>query len=259
MIKIWSEGPSGDGMSEAVLVESLALVRAHPWWHARARLAISLLEAEGLSAPCSIIDIGCGWGVNLQALESAGYRASGLDASKEILELIDQPQRALFLADLTQPLLAEHETYDGGLMLDVLEHLDDDRASLNRVADLLRPGGSLIVSVPALPELFSEYDEIQGHRRRYTAEALRAAFDGTGLRLKHIYWWGAWMVRVLKATRKKQRSAESAPKTYAQYLRLPPWPVPWAMRALHAIENWHPVLSRLTTGTSLIAVATREG
>lgn len=258
MIQQWSEGESGDGMPEDVLVESLELVRAHPWWAARARLAVSLLQQEKVDPPAALIDIGCGWGVNLQALESSGYRVLGLDASREILELIDGPDRHLVQADLTQPLPAAHGQYAGGLMLDVLEHLDDDRAALRRVAPLIEPGGTLIVSVPALPELFSEYDEIQGHRRRYTRESFRAAFDGSGFDIKALQWWGAWMVPVLKAMRQRGGTGSAPAKSYSHYLRLPPWPVPWVMRALYAFEAMPPVLSRLPIGTSLIAVAKRS-
>jgi SAM-dependent methyltransferase len=256
VIEKWSEGEPGDGMPDEALVEGLTLVRAHPWWAARARLAVSMLRAEGLAPPASLIDVGCGWGVNLQALESAGYQAVGLDASRQILDLIDQPGRTLIQADLTQPLPPHQKQYAGGLMLDVLEHLDDDRGALQRVAPLIRPGGMLIASVPALPELFSEFDEIQGHRRRYTVEALRAAFENSGFTIKALYWWGAWMVPVLSLRQKRARPG--APNPYTHYLRLPPWPAPWIMRCLYALEGTRPVMKRLRKGTSLVAVATRD-
>ena len=62
MITTWSVGPSGDGMPEEMLVETLEVVQAHPWWAARARLALSLLRGEGLDPPASVVDVGCGWG-----------------------------------------------------------------------------------------------------------------------------------------------------------------------------------------------------
>jgi SAM-dependent methyltransferase len=245
-------------MPEELLVVTLEQVRAHPWWAARARLALSLLRAEGLSPPASIVDVGCGWGINLQALESNGYRAAGIDASRQILDLIDRPERHLVQADLTQRLPDDYEEYDGGLMLDVLEHLDDDRAALQGVAPLIRRGGTLIVSVPALPELFSEFDEIQGHRRRYTPESLRLAFQNTGFKVKELLWWGAWMVPITKLTRRRSRPGDEATKSYAHYVRVPRWPLPVLMRGLYALEGARPVLNRLRTGTSLIVVATRN-
>lgn len=142
-------------------------------------------------------------------------------------------------------------------MLDVLEHLDDDQAALRRIAPLIAPGGTLIVSVPALPELFSEYDQIQGHRRRYTRERFRAAFEGTGFTVKALHWWGAWMVPVLKLMRRPNRP-QQAPKSYSHYLRIPSPPVRWVMEGLYAVEAQRPVLRRLPIGTSLIAVAKRS-
>jgi SAM-dependent methyltransferase len=258
VIEQWSEGPPGDGMPEAMLVETLRVVERHPWWAARARLTTSLLRAAGVAPPASVIDVGCGWGVNLQSLEAAGYRVTGLDASREILDLIDAPQRTLVHADLAKPLPAGHERYQGAIMLDVLEHLDDDRAALQRVAELVLPGGTLVVSVPALPELFSDFDRIQGHRRRYVPDTLRAAFQDSGFRLKTLQWWGRWMIPVAKLTRLNARAADSDTKSYSDYLRLLPWPAPWLMRALYAIEGTRPVLTRLRRGTTLLAVASRD-
>lgn len=78
--------------------------------------------------------------------------------------------------------------FDALLALDVIEHLDDDRGAVMRMASLLKPGGLAIISVPALPELFSDFDEVQGHRRRYVPETLRAAFQDTGLTVREIFW-----------------------------------------------------------------------
>ena len=246
-------------MPETMLVETLARVRRHPWWLARAQLALALLKAGGVTPPASVLDVGCGWGVNLQALEAARYQATGLDISRQILELLDQPERRLIEADLNQTPPADRELYSGLLLLDVIEHLDDDRSTIHRLAPLARPGALLIVSVPALPELFSEYDAIQGHRRRYLPETLRTAFDGTGFAVEKILWWGGWMVPILRRMRRKNTVFQpaSSAKTYADYLRLPPWPGPWLMQALYGWEHHRTLAGRLHTGTSLFAVARR--
>jgi SAM-dependent methyltransferase len=258
MIETWSKGPADDNMSEAILVESLARVRRHPWWIARARLALAVLRAHGITPPASVFDVGCGWGVNLQALEDAGYRATGLDISPQILQAIDRPGRRLIEADLNQPPPAAHELCGGALLLDVLEHLDDDQGTVRRIAPLVQPGGTLVVSVPALPELFSEFDRIQGHRRRYVPDTLRKAFGDTGFAVQKIFWWGSWMVPVLRRMRQKAVVRhQAAPKTYVDYLRLPPWPGPLLMRSLFAWEHRRALREKLATGTSLFAVARR--
>jgi SAM-dependent methyltransferase len=259
MILTWSKGPADDNMPEAMLVETLSKVRQHPWWLARAKLAVAVLSKHGVLPPARIMDVGCGWGVNLKALEQAGYEVSGLDISRQILECIDQPARSLIEADLNQPLPPDAGLSDGLLALDVVEHLDDDQNAVRQFARLLRPGGVAVVSVPARPDLFSEFDRIQGHRRRYLPDRLQETFDGSQFEVLTIFWWGAWMVPVLRRMRSEShKPANAPPKTYADYLRLPPLPARWVMKVLYSWEESRALNGRLNNGTSLFAVARRR-
>lgn len=259
MIETWSQGPADAGMPEALLVGLMETVHRHPWWRARASLAATLLAKRGILPPARVADVGCGWGTNLDLLEHRGYRVTGFDISRRALELIDNPSRNLVEADLNQEFPSHgRASYDACLVLDVIEHLNDDRGALARVAELLVPGGICIVSVPALPDLFSDYDQLQGHRRRYVPKTLREAFRDTGLQVESIFWWGFWMLPVLRSMRAKLGSrAGSELQTYADYLRLPPWPGPQLMTLAYAIEK--PLAPRgwLPKGTSLFAVARR--
>jgi SAM-dependent methyltransferase len=206
-----------------------------------------------------VLDGGCGWGVTLDALERRGYRTVAIDISRRALELLDRPGRFLIQADLTKPIPGSTTRFDAVLALDLIEHLDDDRSAVRRLASLVRPGKVMIVSVPALPELFTEFDAIQGHRRRYLPESLRSVFEGSGLELVRVFWWGEWMVPILKRQRQRKRRAsregESPSEVYRHYLRLPPWPVPLAFRILFAIEQSRATAGKLRMGTSLFAVA----
>lgn len=262
MIMTWSRGVADDNMAEDILVEQAGLTRKHPWWIARARLTIALLEGLGVRPPARVLDAGCGWGATLDALERRGYEAVGMDISRRALEMLDRerPGRALAEGDLTRPLPEGLETFDAVLALDVIEHLDDDRAAVARLGELARPGGVVIVSVPALPEMFSEFDRIQGHRRRYLPETLGGAFEGSGLRLERTFWWGGWLRAALRRQRRRPLRAvpgETASETYSRYLRLPPWPAPLAMGAIFAWEQGRALAGKLGGGTSLFAVARR--
>jgi SAM-dependent methyltransferase len=150
-------------------------------------------------------------------------------------------------------------THDAVLALDLIEHLDDDGAAVRRLGSLTRPGGVVVVSVPALPALFGEFDRIQGHRRRYLPDGLRAAFAHSGLALERVFWWGRWLVPAVRRqrSRPRTRSGESASETYRRYLRLPPWPLGAAARLAFAIERGEAIRGRLPVGTSLFAVARR--
>ena len=66
-------------------------------------------------------------------------------------------------------------------LLDVIEHIEDDHGFLAEIADAMRPGAQLVVTVPALPQLWSPWDEELGHHRRYTKQTLCAVPQGVPL------------------------------------------------------------------------------
>jgi SAM-dependent methyltransferase len=259
MITTWSQGPPDDFMPEDILVATLGQVRRHPWFAARAKLVREILRRHSVSPPASVIEVGCGWGVNLQLLEQSGYHVVGLDISRRILELIDQPQRRLIEADLSREAPTSAARHDALLALDVIEHLDDDNQAVCRFASLVRPGGLAVISVPALPELFSDFDRIQVHRRRYVPSSLRAAFANSSFDIREIFWWGRWMVPLLRRMRQRSRnSSRPDSRSYSDYLRPPAWPICILMRCIFAWEQGRALNGRLHTGTSLFAVAMRE-
>lgn len=261
MITTWSEGIADDNMAEDILVDLAGTIHRHPWWQARSKLTITLLEQLGVSPPAQVCDAGCGWGTTLGALERHGFRVTGMDISRRTLEALDRPERELVLADLARDVPPGMDKYDAVLALDVIEHIDDDRDAVAKLARLVRPGGVVVVSVPARPDLFTEFDEIQGHRRRYLPETLRAAFHGSSLEVERVFWWGQWLLPMIRRQRskaKKNGSGESAAATYQRYLRLPPWPGPLLLRLGFAFEHGRALGGKLHTGTSLFAVARRR-
>ncbi|HEU5118458.1 MAG TPA: class I SAM-dependent methyltransferase [Isosphaeraceae bacterium] len=260
MIEVWSSGNPDDSMNEAILADLSRQVRRHPWWKARAALTQSLLKRLGVRPPSRVLEAGCGWGSTLSRLERLGYHVTGLDLSRRALDPLhaERSDRRLIQADLAQDLPpSANESFETVLALDVIEHLDDDRAAVTRLARLVQPGGWLILSVPALPELFSEFDSIQGHRRRYLPASLRAVFDGSGLSDPSLFWWGSWMVPILsrRRTRSLGRPGEPPHVVYQRHLRLPAWPGPLILRTLMTLEAPFALSGRLRTGTSLFALA----
>jgi SAM-dependent methyltransferase len=182
---------------------------------------------------------------------------TGLDQSRVALEQLDRPGRTLIEADVNQSLARGTSRYDAVLALDLIEHLDDDALAVRQLATLLRPGGILIISVPALPDLFGEFDRVQGHRRRYLPNELRRAFTGSGLQIERILWWGRWLVPMLSHQRAalKARPGEQASEVYRRYLKLPPWPLTLPLTLLFRLEQGPALGGRLETGTSLFAVS----
>jgi SAM-dependent methyltransferase len=262
VIEHWSAGNADENMAEEILIALAGRVRRHPWWRARAALTLDLLARMGINPRARVLDAGCGWGVTLEALEKHGYEAVGMDISGRALERLDRPGRTLIEADLTKPLplTGASAQFDAVLALDVIEHLDDDRSAVARLASLTRPGGVVIISVPALPELFGSFDIIQGHRRRYMPETLGSAFAGSGLNVERLIWWGRWLLPGLRRQRAsiRPRSGDSPAVAYGRYLKLPPMPFPWLARMAFSLEQPKAIRGQLQTGTSLFAVSYRS-
>lgn len=85
--------------------------------------------------------------------------------------------------------------FDTILFIHVLEHIEDDRAALQHAAKLLKPGGKILIQVPALPFLFSVHDELVGHYRRYTKKIARKAIDTETFDIKRM--WYSDMIGIL--------------------------------------------------------------
>ena len=261
MIKTWSRGNANDCMSEDMLTELAGVIRGHPWFRARTKFCLGLLQRLHVRPPARVLDAGCGWGINLEALEQRGYRAVGLDISERMLRRLDRPGRELIAADLGQRPPADAEPFDAVLALDVIEHLDDDRPAIACLEQLTRPGGVAIVSVPALPKLFSHFDAVQGHRRRYLPDTLRHAFENSDFHLEQILWWGSWLVPFFDRQRHGTEEAHDLPplEAYRRYLKVPSLPVSLLLRIPFAFEQFRALRGKTRTGTSLFAVARRVG
>jgi 2-polyprenyl-3-methyl-5-hydroxy-6-metoxy-1,4-benzoquinol methylase len=208
-------------MDEHLLLETWGAAARHPWFRIRNRFLLERLDALGVRPGASVLDAGCGWGLLLLALETKGYRVTGLDHSPELLRRLDRPGRTLIEADLRQPPGTDAPSFDAVLAIDVLEHADDDALLVRRLLDLVAPGGLLLVSVPALPFLYSRFDEAAGHRRRYRAATLRQTFLRAGAPLLGLRHWGAWMVAPMAARRLHEGGRGSPATCYADHLRPP--------------------------------------
>src|SRR6185295_8571930 len=138
---------------------------------------------DGPAAPLKILDVGCGTGANLEMLSEFGA-AEGVDVSAEALSFCQA--RGLVNVKLGE---AEHLPYEAGSFdlvtgLDVVEHLDDDRAGLNEMRRVLRTNGRALLFVPAFMFLWGVQDDISNHRRRYTLSELKTVVGNAGFEVE---------------------------------------------------------------------------
>ena len=81
------------------------------------------------------------------------------------------------------------EIYDSVIMVNVLEHIEDDHAAARGLFAAMKTGGKLLIFVPALPFLYSELDQIYGHFRRYRQRELRNCIESAGFRIERLRYF----------------------------------------------------------------------
>jgi SAM-dependent methyltransferase len=145
------------------------------WWFvSRRRILMALLRRHlGGRRDLRILDAGCGTGINLDYLAEFG-EVAGVDFSDDAIEFCRKRGHPnAHRMDLTA-LEWEDGRFDLVTALDVIEHVDEDAAAVRELVRVTRPGGLLLITVPAFPGLWSEHDEINHHKRRYRAHEIRS-------------------------------------------------------------------------------------
>ena len=166
-------------MERKVYEQMAKLDGAHWWFTARRRILDGLIERI-VKPPrnARILELGAGTGHNLAMLSRFGsVEASELDpVAREIAsERFGKPVVEAALPDLSMFPAA---SYDLIALLDVLEHVPDDKSSLAAIFERLKPGGALLLTVPINPWMWSAHDVAHHHHRRYrTAEIRKLALD----------------------------------------------------------------------------------
>jgi SAM-dependent methyltransferase len=152
------------------------------WWNVGTRRAFwSALAGVAPGRDARVMDVGCGTGIVLREFPWHTRLRCGIDASSLALSLTRRRGlRDLARADVRKLPIAS-DTIDVALALDVIEHLDDDAGALVEIARALRPGGHLLLHVPAFNLLWSGKDRMNHHRRRYRRPALRRLVRAAGL------------------------------------------------------------------------------
>ena len=166
-------------MDEQYELQTHDVEDAHWWYRGRRRVLIETLHSLSLAPNTRILDAGCGSGRNMVELAAFGT-VTGLELAPASIEAA----RARGVGEVVGGSLAEMPFEDASFDLagcfDVLEHLEDDLASLRELRRVVRPGGRMLVTVPAYPWLWSNHDVVNHHFRRYTRRTLLAATAETG-------------------------------------------------------------------------------
>ena len=237
---------------ERIVYDRMAeLDELHWWYRARRDILSELIRREiALPAGARILEVGCGTGHNLPMLQAYGeVDAIEIDeAARDIAsrrlgrQVMDAP-----LPDL--PAIA-NASYDLIAMLDVLEHIEADRDALIALAAKLRPGGRLLITVPAHPWMWSAHDVVNHHKRRYTRRSLKAVVAAAGLRLDMMSWFNSLLFPLAAAARVAGRITGKEDSDD----KLPPAPINRLFETVFGLERYAIARVPFPPGVSLVAI-----
>jgi len=226
--------------------------KKHWWFSTRKKIVLDTIArySNEQEAP-KILDIGCGSGVMLSALDAVG-RVYGMDMSDDAIDF----SKEVFKGEVKKGFLPDQVPYDRGFFdlitaLDVIEHIDSDLDSLKAIHSLLVSGGKVIITVPAYMFLWSSFDEMNEHKRRYTRSELREKLVQAGFTVEKISYYNTllfpvvFIVRMLNNILKRDGASD---------VDMPSRPVNFVLEKIFSIEKYLLKFLNLPFGVSVLAV-----
>lgn len=241
-------------------VETSAMVDhedRHWWYRGRRRIVGEELARLRLPAVARVLDAGCGSGRILDALSRYG-EVSGLDTNPDSVALARERGYEDVREGVVERLPWADETFDLITMLDVLEHTADDHAALSELHRVARPGGYLLVTVPAYQALWANHDVLNQHYRRYSRGTLRASALRSGWSVQRMTFFNSLLLAPAAAVRFSQRLRREPPEAHRSDVEIgPAWLYPVLELPLRAEAYWLRRRRTLPVGLSLMALLCR--
>jgi SAM-dependent methyltransferase len=239
-------------MDPAYVATHMEEDRLHWWFRGRLAVITAALERALPQRPVRLLELGCGTGNVLGALGRFG-EAVGMETHPDLVAAARAAGLDVREGRLPGDLVVPPGWAEVVLLLDVLEHLDDEAAALETGRRALAEGGLLVATVPAYQWLWSGHDVALGHRRRYTASRLRGVVERAGFRVLRVSYFSTLLFPALALLRAWKRLAGDT----SHDLRRPaPALNRWLERIFalerHVVPRWG-----LPFGASLLLVARR--
>ena len=226
----------------------------HWWFVARRRILQQLIDRLNLPHGARILEVGCGTGHNIPMLRRFGeVEAVEADAEARVFaqETSGIPVENGLLPELNE---VRDGRYDLVALLDVLEHVEEDEAALASIARKLKPGGRILITVPAHPWMWSAHDEVNHHKRRYTRKTLRKAIGDAGLQVEMLSWFNSLLFPLAAAARVAGRVTGNKDSDD----KLPPRALNSLFETIFGWERYALGRLPLPPGVSLVAIASRR-
>ncbi len=237
------------------LYEDLYQQEETHWWHVtKTNAVLNLISKYQKAKDLKILDIGCGAGKNAETFTKLG-KSWGIDSSTEAIKFCKRRGlKNIYLAK-SDKLPFKNDFFNVVTLLDVLEHVEE-KSTLSEINRVLAPNGILVINVPAFPWLWSKWDEVLHHRRRYTRKSLEKVLSQNGLKIKKIsYTYSflvlpAYLIRLVKSKLSQKHYSSDFAMSSKLENRL--------LIYISTAERMFWTKFYLPFGTSLIAVAQKQ-
>jgi len=230
----------------------------HWWWLGRQKIIEDLIRKRiPISNKLEIADVGCGYGANIPMLKKYGH-VTGLDTSKDAIDSIKEKWGSEVDALVWKSPENISKRFDFMVFADVLEHIPDDKATLNWIFRHLKEGGYVLATVPAHQFFWTQMDVVVHHCRRYGRRDLLDLFNAP-FKIIHFSFYNFILFPVKlgflafdRIKRKLQPKAE-----LRSYNDIPPAPVNWLFKQILFLES--PIVKhfKIPYGISMILLAQR--
>jgi SAM-dependent methyltransferase len=224
------------------------------WWHVgRRRILSDVLAHCQIPRDARLLDAGCGAGGMLGALGVYGA-VSGIDMNPELVALARRRGCEDVVEGVVEELPWADESFDLVTLLDVLEHTADDLVTLEEMHRVVRPGGYLLVTVPAYEVLWSNHDVVNDHYRRYSRRTLHRAATRAGWSVERMTPFNSLLLAPAAAVRFAQKLRGEQLEDHTPDARIgPSWLHPMLELPLRLEASWLRRNRNLPAGLSLLA------
>jgi SAM-dependent methyltransferase len=227
----------------------------HWWFVARRQIIEKVIFRLNLPKNAQILEAGCGTGGNLQMLSRHG-QVSAMELEEIACQLANQRQVTQVKRGSLPDRIPFSLEYDLILILDVIEHLDDDFSALKALYYKLKPGGYLLITVPAYQFLWSEHDDINHHKRRYRLKGLKQRVKKAGYEVNYGSYFNTFLFPVVAIVRVLTKLLPKRNKNQiSSDLVVPSQPVNQILKWLFASEGYLINKFSLPFGVSVLLLA----
>jgi SAM-dependent methyltransferase len=231
----------------------------HFWFEWRARTANALISRLGLPVgqPLKVFDIGCGTGITCHQLRrTTKWTFDGADLNVEALSRCDVGRGRVLYYDILEKRQEFRDQYDVAILFDVVEHIEKTHPFLDAVFFHLKPGGVLLVNVPALMTLYGAYDTAAGHFRRYTQRTLAEEFAPFNATVLDQVYWGFSMVPLLWLRKQMLRGQTDEARTIRTGFRPPSTMAHLILKGAMTLET--AIMKRPPLGSSVMSAVRKN-